>query len=53
MDDRGYSIGEPIRFAQGYKKVDNILVQANIEDINLAYAAGGMYSTVEDLYKWD
>ncbi len=53
MTDTGYSILDPTRFAQGYKKVGENLREANIEDINLAYTAGGMYSTVEDLYKWN
>jgi CubicO group peptidase (beta-lactamase class C family) len=30
---------------------DNIL--SNVMDMSYPYAAGGLYSTVEDLYKWD
>ncbi len=33
------------------KRKDNTL--SNVMDISYPYAAGGLYSTVEDLYKWD
>ena len=39
--------------AQGYKMQDGKLTNVNIEDIKKAYSAGGMYSTVDDLFKWN
>ncbi|HEX9371468.1 MAG TPA: serine hydrolase domain-containing protein [Roseiflexaceae bacterium] len=36
--------------ATGYSTVN---VLADYSPIDLAYAAGGLYSTVEDLYRWD
>ena len=39
--------------AQGYKMQDEKLTSVNIEDVKKAYSAGGMYSTVDDLFKWD
>ncbi|GIP29404.1 serine hydrolase [Paenibacillus sp. J23TS9] len=39
--------------AVGYfRNIDDELVQADPIDVTVAYAAGGVYSTVEDLYKW-
>jgi CubicO group peptidase (beta-lactamase class C family) len=55
MHDTGYDQPETIlqRRATGYR-----LVEGNLEDaeyINMAgpYAAGALYSTAQDLYKWD
>jgi CubicO group peptidase (beta-lactamase class C family) len=39
--------------AEGYSKVGDKLVHADYLDISVAYAAGGLYSTVEDMYLWD
>jgi CubicO group peptidase (beta-lactamase class C family) len=36
--------------AVGYK---SIFSKANFIDMSIPYSAGGLYSTVEDLYKWD
>ncbi len=37
--------------AVGYR--DQTSVPANFIDMSIPYAAGGLYSTVEDLYRWD
>jgi CubicO group peptidase (beta-lactamase class C family) len=39
--------------ASGYQKVGFQYINAMFVDISIANAAGGMYSTVDDLYKWD
>jgi CubicO group peptidase (beta-lactamase class C family) len=37
--------------AVGYR--DQMSVPADFVDMSIPYAAGGLYSTVEDLYRWD
>jgi CubicO group peptidase (beta-lactamase class C family) len=37
--------------ASGY--VNSGKIKANFVDMSIPYAAGGLYSTVEDLYRWD
>ena len=37
--------------AVGYR--DQTIVLADFVDMSIPYAAGGLYSTVEDLYRWD
>ncbi len=39
--------------ASGYQKTPDGYVNAPYLDMSLPYAAGAMYSTVEDLYRWD
>lgn len=39
--------------ASGYQKVATGYVNAPYLDMSIPYAAGSMYSTVEDLYLWD
>jgi len=39
--------------ASGYEKNGNAFVNAGYLDMSIPYAAGSMYSTVEDLYLWD
>jgi CubicO group peptidase (beta-lactamase class C family) len=39
--------------AGGYRKTANGFVNAPYLDMSIPYAAGSLYSTVEDLYKWD
>jgi CubicO group peptidase (beta-lactamase class C family) len=55
MHDTGYDQPETIleQRAAGYRLVDGRL--ENAEYINMAgpYSAGALYSTVQDLYKWD
>lgn len=39
--------------ASGYQKTSNGFINAAYLDMSLPYSAGSIYSTVEDLYKWD
>jgi CubicO group peptidase (beta-lactamase class C family) len=39
--------------ASGYEKNGRLYVNADFIDMSVPYAAGSMYSTVEDLYLWD
>lgn len=39
--------------ASGYEKNGRHYVNANFIDMSVPYAAGALYSTVEDLYLWD
>lgn len=55
MNDTGYDEHGAIieRRARGYDKTPTGFTNARYLDMSLPYAAGAMYSTVEDLYKWD
>lgn len=55
MKDTGYDHHETIlkKRAAGYQTGPNGTVTAPYLDMSLPYAAGSMYSTVEDLYIWD
>jgi CubicO group peptidase (beta-lactamase class C family) len=53
MTRTGYRTGATKNAAQGYAVRDGAVVPAMPKDITRAYAAGGMYSTVEDLYRFD
>lgn len=55
MNDTGYDWHSPLipKRAGGYEKGAGGFVNAGFLDMSVAYAAGAMYSTVEDLYKWD
>jgi D-alanyl-D-alanine carboxypeptidase len=55
MRDTGYDNDTavlPYR-AEGYQYLDGNLERAPFFDMSLAYAAGALYSTVDDLLKWD
>jgi tetratricopeptide (TPR) repeat protein len=39
--------------ATGYEKQGNKLINSRYLDMSIPYAAGSLYSTVEDLYLWD
>jgi CubicO group peptidase (beta-lactamase class C family) len=39
--------------ADGYLRIDGGLARAEHIDMTVPYSAGGLYSTVEDLYLWD
>ncbi len=39
--------------AVGYSQFSQPPVRADMTNIGIAYAAGGLYSSAEDLYKWD
>jgi len=49
MTNTGYDHNQD-DLAVGYK---SIFSKADFIDMSIPYAAGGLYSTVEDLYKWD
>ena len=55
MDNSGYINLERItpKRAHGYSKQFNHYTNAAYLDMSLPFAAGALYSTVEDLYKWD
>ncbi|MBO0938542.1 serine hydrolase [Fibrella sp. HMF5335] len=55
MRDTGYDLFAPImpKRAAGYEKAGGGYVNAPYLDMSIPYAAGSLYSTVEDLYKWD
>lgn len=55
MDNTGFDHSERIikNRAAGYEKNGDGYVNSAYIDMNLPYAAGSMYSTVEDLYLWD
>lgn len=55
MKDTGYDLHQPLlkKRAAGYSKTPAGFVNAAYLDMSLPYAAGSMYSTVEDLYRWD
>ncbi len=55
MKNTGYDHHETIlaRRASGYEKRPGGYVNAPYLDMSLPYAAGSLYSTVEDLYLWD
>jgi CubicO group peptidase (beta-lactamase class C family) len=39
--------------ASGYQEKDGILENADFLDMSVPYAAGNIYSTVEDMYRWN
>ena len=55
MENTGYDHHETIlkNRAAGYEKNGDEYVNAPYLDMSLPYAAGSLYSTAEDLYKWD
>lgn len=55
MKDTGYDKYAEIlkKRAFGYQKLPQGFENAPYLDMSLPYAAGSLYSTVEDLYKWD
>ncbi|PHS62862.1 MAG: serine hydrolase [Flavobacterium sp.] len=55
MDDSGYDHHSDIlkNRATGYEKQGGDYVNSRYLDMSIPYAAGSLYSTVEDLYKWD
>jgi CubicO group peptidase (beta-lactamase class C family) len=55
MKNTGYDRHDTIieRRAAGYVKTPDGYVNAPYLDMSIPYAAGSMYSTVEDLYLWD
>lgn len=55
MENTGYEHNDQIlkKRASGYYVNGRSFVNANYIDMSTPYAAGGIYSTVEDLYRWD
>jgi tetratricopeptide (TPR) repeat protein len=55
MTNTGYDHNEPIlkNRAAGYEKQGKKIVNSAYLDMSIPYAAGSLYSTVEDLYLWD
>lgn len=55
MKDTGYDLTSPLikKRAWGYRKTPDGYENTAYLDMSIPYAAGSMYSTVEDLYKWD
>ncbi|MGH1433781.1 MAG: serine hydrolase [Lewinella sp.] len=55
MNDTGYDQHRTIieNRASGYNKIANTFENASYIDMSAAFAAGALYSTVEDLYRWD
>lgn len=55
MKGSGYDLSRPIleKRARGYEQGPASVTNADYLDMLLPYAAGSLYSTVEDLYIWD
>ncbi len=55
MKNTGYDWHDPLiqKRASGYTKTPDGYTNAAYLDMSIPYAAGSMYSTVEDLYLWD
>ena len=55
MKNTGYDLHDPLiaKRASGYAKAGTGYINAAYLDMSIPYAAGSMYSTVEDLYLWD
>ena len=55
LKDTGYDLFSPIlpKRAAGYEKRSGRYINAPYLDMSIPYAAGSLYSTVEDLYRWD
>ncbi len=52
MKDTGYDHNDGSG-AIGYTGIHDLWAEADFIDMTIPYAAGGLYSTVEDLYRWD
>jgi CubicO group peptidase (beta-lactamase class C family) len=55
LSDSGYDHSEKViaNRAMGYGFASSAIVNCDFIDMSFPYAAGSLYSTVEDLYKWD
>jgi CubicO group peptidase (beta-lactamase class C family) len=55
MKDSGYDVASVIldKRASGYFIKDGHVTNADFIDMSVPFAAGGIYSTVEDLYRWN
>jgi CubicO group peptidase (beta-lactamase class C family) len=54
MKDSGYDLNAPIieRRAAGYTRIGELIVNADFVHMSIPHAAGGLYSTTEDLLRW-
>lgn len=55
MNDTGYDYPRRLlkHRAAGYSARGEVTVNAQYVDMSVPYSAGGLYSTTEDLYRWD
>jgi D-alanyl-D-alanine carboxypeptidase len=55
MRDSGYDRARDIinERASGYDLIDGHIVNADFIDMSVPFSAGGIYSTVEDMYRWN
>jgi len=55
MENSGFEKPEDVikNMAQGYRFRNNEIENAKFRDMSNAHASGALYSTIEDLYKWD
>ena len=55
MRDSGYDSAKDIlkERASGYEITDGHIANADFIDMSVPFSAGGIYSTVEDLYRWN
>jgi CubicO group peptidase (beta-lactamase class C family) len=55
MSDSGYDTARNIlkERASGYDMIDGHLANADFIDMSIPFSAGGIYSTVEDMYRWN
>jgi CubicO group peptidase (beta-lactamase class C family) len=55
MNNTGYDHNSTLlkNRASGYNKIGRSYTNASFADMSVPYAAGALYSTVEDLYLWD
>lgn len=55
LNDTGYDHATPVLpgRASGYEFAGDVKVNAPYIDMSVPHAAGALYSTVDDLYKWD
>jgi CubicO group peptidase (beta-lactamase class C family) len=55
MSESGYDTASSIikERASGYDIVDEHLANADFIDMSIPFSAGGIYSTVEDMYRWN
>src|SRR5260370_29205487 len=55
MNNSGYDRAREIlkERASGYQIIDGHIANADFFDMNLPFSAGGIYSTVEDMFRWN
>lgn len=55
MRDSGYDKAREIlqERASGYEMVDGHIANADFIDMGVPFSAGGIYATVEDMYRWN